>query len=109
MVTKFNSIFEFPIKSIGNTFLKMITDQLVIKSSKEESTYAKDVRSESPKRSIAKSISWRIVGTIDTIIISWIVTGTLTLAFSIGMVELVTKMVLYFFHERVWNSIKWGK
>jgi Predicted membrane protein (DUF2061). len=87
----------------------MITDQLVIKSSKQKSTYVKDIRSESPKRSIAKSISWRIVGTIDTIIISWIVTGTLTLAFSIGMVELVTKMILYFFHERVWNSIKWGK
>ncbi|MDC6384223.1 DUF2061 domain-containing protein [Flagellimonas taeanensis] len=87
----------------------MITDQLVIKNSKEETSYTKDLRSESPKRSIAKSISWRIVGTIDTIIISWIVTGTLTLAFSIGMVELVTKMVLYFFHERIWNSIKWGK
>lgn len=87
----------------------MITDQLVIKNSKAESSYTKDVNSESPKRSIAKSISWRIVGTIDTIIISWIVTGTLKLAFSIGMVELVTKMVLYFFHERIWNSIKWGK
>ena len=49
------------------------------------------------------------VQTLDTIIISWIVTGTLSLAFSIGLVELVTKMVLYFFHERIWNSIKWGK
>lgn len=87
----------------------MITDQLIVKSNGEQTTYTKDVNSESPKRSIAKSISWRIVGTIDTIIISWIVTGTLTLAFSIGMVELVTKMILYFFHERVWNSIKWGK
>ncbi len=87
----------------------MITDQLIIKSDKEQSTYTKDSTSESPKRSIAKSISWRIVGTVDTIIISWLVTGTLSLAFSIGLVELVTKMVLYFFHERIWNSIKWGK
>ncbi|GLU42592.1 DUF2061 domain-containing protein [Allomuricauda sp. NBRC 101325] len=87
----------------------MITDQLIIKSEKEQSTYVKDSGSDSPKRSIVKSISWRIVGTMDTILISWIVTGTLTLAFSIGMVELVTKMVLYFFHERIWNSIKWGK
>ena len=87
----------------------MITDQLIIKNNKEQTTYSKDIASESPKRSIAKSISWRIVGTLDTIIISWIVTGTLSLAFSIGMVELVTKMILYFFHERIWNSIKWGK
>jgi len=87
----------------------MITDQLIIKSNKEQSTYTKDSTSESPKRSIAKSISWRIVGTLDTILISWVVTGTLSLAFSIGLVELVTKMVLYFFHERIWNSIKWGK
>lgn len=87
----------------------MITDQLIIKNNKEQTSYSKDIISESPKRSIAKSISWRIVGTLDTIIISWIVTGTLSLAFSIGMVELVTKMILYFFHERIWNSINWGK
>ncbi|AEM70996.1 Protein of unknown function DUF2061, membrane [Allomuricauda ruestringensis DSM 13258] len=87
----------------------MITDQLIIKSDKEQSTYAKDNASESPKRSVVKSISWRIVGTLDTILISWVVTGTLSMAFSIGLVELVTKMVLYFFHERIWNSIKWGK
>ena len=87
----------------------MIADQLVVNSKEEKTTFEKDKVSESPKRSIAKSISWRIVGTIDTIIISWIVTGTLSLAFSIGLVELVTKMVLYFFHERIWNTIKWGK
>lgn len=87
----------------------MITEQLVFDNNKEKSTYEKDKTSESPKRSIAKSISWRVIGTLDTIIISWIVTGTLTMAFSIGLVELVTKMVLYFFHERLWNSISWGK
>ena len=87
----------------------MITDQLLIKRNKEQSTYTKDSTSESPKRSVVKSIRWRIVGTLDTILISWAVTGTLSMAFSIGLVELVTKMVLYFFHERIWNSIKWGK
>lgn len=87
----------------------MITEQLVLDNNKEKSTYEKDKTSESPKRSIAKSISWRVIGTLDTIIISWIVTGTLTMAFSIGLVELVTKMLLYFFHERLWNSISWGK
>jgi uncharacterized membrane protein len=75
----------------------------------EKKTYKKDSVSEKPLRSIAKSVSWRIIGTIDTILISWVITGALDLAFSIGFVELVTKMVLYFFHERIWNLIKWGK
>ncbi|UII80759.1 DUF2061 domain-containing protein [Flagellimonas sp. CMM7] len=87
----------------------MIADQLVINSRGNKNTFSKDKTSEKPKRSVAKSVSWRIIGTLDTILISWVVTGTLSLAFSIGMVELVTKMVLYFFHERIWNSINWGK
>lgn len=68
-----------------------------------------DKTSERPVRSIAKSISWRLVGTVDTVVISWWITGTLRMAFSIGAVEFVSKMVLYFFHERAWNAIKWGK
>ena len=76
---------------------------------KEKSTYKEDSANEKPLRSVVKSLSWRTIGTLDTIIISYIITGKLDLAFSIGGVELVTKMVLYFFHERVWNSIKWGK
>ncbi|WP_154662122.1 DUF2061 domain-containing protein [Siansivirga zeaxanthinifaciens] len=76
---------------------------------KEKSTYKEDSVGEKPLRSIVKSLSWRTIGTLDTVLISWIVTGELTLAFSIGSIELVTKMVLYFFHERIWNSIKWGK
>ncbi len=87
----------------------MITEQLILSSKEENTTYAKDKNSESPKRSIVKSISWRAIGTLDTIMISWIVTGTLSLAFSIGFIELITKMVLYFFHERIWNNINWGK
>lgn len=61
------------------------------------------------KRSLLKTISWRIIGTLDTILISWVITGALSLAFSIGFVELVTKMVLYFFHERAWNKVNWGR
>ncbi|MFV0541758.1 MAG: DUF2061 domain-containing protein [Aestuariibaculum sp.] len=82
--------------------------QMLLKS-KQKSTYKEDVASEKPLRSIVKSLSWRTIGTLDTILISWIITGELTLAFSIGSVELVSKMLLYFLHERVWNSIKWGK
>ena len=61
------------------------------------------------KRSLVKTISWRAVGTITTVAISYVITGTMALAFSIGGIELVSKMVLYFFHERAWEKIKWGK
>jgi uncharacterized membrane protein len=64
---------------------------------------------ENIKRSIVKTVSWRVVGTLATVTISYIITGTMALAFSIGGIELVSKMALYFFHERAWNNIKWGK
>lgn len=87
----------------------MIDQVLTNSSQTEKATYKTDVVKEKPIRSIAKSVSWRIVGTMDTMIISWIVTGQLNTALLIGGVEVVTKMVLYFFHERIWNSVKWGK
>ena len=79
---------------------------LTAEISSEATVKAQD---EKIKRSLLKTISWRIIGTLDTIFISWLITGRLNLALSIGLVELVTKMVLYFFHERAWNKIKWGK
>ena len=87
----------------------MIIDSLVLKQSKNTSKEKISASAEKPMRSIVKSISWRAIGTLDTIAISWFVTGTLALALSIGAVELVSKMALYFFHERAWNLIKWGK
>ncbi len=58
---------------------------------------------DSNAKSIFKTISWRIVGTIDTIVIAFIVTGELGMAASIGSVEVFTKIILYYFHERFWN------
>ena len=57
------------------------------------------------RRSIAKGISWRIFGTIDTIVIAFFVTGDYTKAFEIGFTEVFTKMFLYYLHERVWLKI----
>ena len=54
------------------------------------------------KRHIAKTISWRFIGTIDTMIISSIITGSWSLGLAIGGIEIVTKMILYFLHERAW-------
>lgn len=68
-----------------------------------------EIKSEKWKRSLFKTLSWRTIGTIDTILICYFLTGTLDVALSIGGIELVTKMLLYFFHERVWNQINWGK
>ena len=54
------------------------------------------------KRHILKTITWRIVGTLDTMILSWIITGSLKIGVAIGRVEVITKMILYYFHERIW-------
>jgi uncharacterized membrane protein len=57
------------------------------------------------KRHLAKTITWRIVGTIDTIVLSWIITGNPLTGLKIGGAEVITKMVLYYFHERLWFNI----
>ena len=64
---------------------------------------------EKPYRSVVKTVSWRAVGTLDTIVISYLVTGNFAMAASIGSIELVTKMILFYFHERAWNKISFGK
>lgn len=63
---------------------------------------------ESRKRHIAKTISWRIVGTIDTILLAWIILGDPLLGLQIGLVEIVSKMLLYYFHERTWHKSDYG-
>jgi uncharacterized membrane protein len=60
-------------------------------------------------RSLAKAISWRITGTIDTFVISWFITGSPILASSIAFTEIMTKIVLFWLHERSWNRVTWGK
>ncbi len=64
---------------------------------------------EKPYRSVVKTISWRAVGTLDTIVISYFITGSLGMAASIGAIELITKMILFYYHERVWNRISFGR
>ncbi len=64
---------------------------------------------ENSKRSAFKAISWRITGTLDTIIISYFITGKIKWALSIGGVEIFTKIFLYFLHERAWNRINFGR
>ena len=62
---------------------------------------------DSHPRSIAKAVSWRLLGSVDTFVLSVIFTGSLRLAGSIAVTEMFTKMVLYYVHERVWSAIPW--
>ena len=72
-------------------------------------TWMKLLRSrEGHGRSFMKAVSWRAVGTIDTFIISFFVTGRASLAGSIAAVEVVTKIMIYYLHERVWAVLPWG-
>ncbi|RZS94821.1 DUF2061 domain-containing protein [Cecembia calidifontis] len=57
---------------------------------------------DSNVKSLAKSISWRAVG--NTMVISYFVTGQLVMAVSIGSIEVITKIALYYFHERIWET-----
>ena len=64
---------------------------------------------EAHTRSFIKAVSWRVTGSIDTFIISLFVTGRIGVAGTIATVEVVTKIALYYFHERVWAIIPWGR
>ena len=88
----------------------MILDQILIARQKDEAqSYNQDKKSEQPLRSVIKALSWRLIGTIDTLIVSYVITGEILLASSIASVDFITKLVLYFVHERIWNIITWGK
>ena len=64
---------------------------------------------ENHYRSLVKAISWRVTGTIDTILISFLITGQAKWALTIGFVELFTKVFLYYVHERIWNRLSFGR
>ena len=64
---------------------------------------------DSKFRSLTKAIVWRIIGTVDTFILSLLITGKAKWAFGIASFEFLTKTVLYYIHEQVWARIEWGK
>lgn len=64
---------------------------------------------ESNMRSIMKSITFRILATITTIVLVYIFIGHLGIAAVIGGLEIVLKLILYYFHERAWDRVSWGK
>ena len=61
------------------------------------------------RRSIAKTATWRITATLDTMLLAWFFTGSPAAAVTIGSLEILTKLVLYYLHERFWNKISFKK
>ena len=66
------------------------------------------MKDSSHKRHIGKAVTWRIVGTVDTILLSWFISGNPFTGLKIGLAEVITKMALYYLHERVWFRVKLG-
>jgi len=63
---------------------------------------------ERHRRSLIKAITWRVLGSTDTFLLSWLFTGSTSAAGAIASTEMITKMILYYFHERGWSAFKWG-
>ena len=64
---------------------------------------------EAHSRSLAKAVTWRFAATVDTFIISLIVTGRVVIAGTIAATEIGTKILIYYFHERAWALVPWGR
>ena len=64
---------------------------------------------EAHRRSFSKAVSWRSMASLDTFVVSFVVTGRVGIAGSIAGAELVTKIALYYLHERIWAAIPWGR
>jgi uncharacterized membrane protein len=64
---------------------------------------------DAPRRSLVKTISWRITGSGATFAIAYMLTDNFAVAGIIGLTQMVTNTILYYFHERIWNRIRWGQ
>ena len=65
-------------------------------------------RLSTQSRSLFKTVTWRCIAAADTFVIGWLITGNLAFAGSIASVEVLTKMGLYYMHERAWARVDWG-
>jgi uncharacterized membrane protein len=63
---------------------------------------------EKAGRSVTKALTYRLWQSLNTFLISFVITGKIDLAVAIVSIEVVIKIVIYFIHERIWNKIKWG-
>ena len=64
---------------------------------------------ETPKRSIAKTVSWRVVATLITGVVTYALTGRLDFAVTVGLADTLVKFFIYYVHERMWTRVSYGK
>ena len=64
---------------------------------------------ELKKRTLIKTMTWRVTASLTTFLIAWVLTGDLLIGVSIGSIEAIAKIFLYYYHERIWNNINWAK
>jgi uncharacterized membrane protein len=64
---------------------------------------------DSGKRSLVKTISWRITGSTATFLISYLIIGSVAISGTIALIQVTFNTLLYYIHERAWNKIKWGQ
>lgn len=95
-----------PLTGLKIGFAEVVTKMLLYYL--HERVWFKIYFKNSNKRHLLKTITWRVVGTIDTMLLAWLITGDPMTGFKIGMAEVITKMTLYFFHEKVWHKSKFG-
>lgn len=88
--------------SLITTFTKLIWYYF------HEQIWVKSAIVNSNKRHLIKTFSWRVIGTLDTILLGWLITGNPFTGLKIGGVETVSKMLLYFGHEKLWYKINYG-
>ncbi len=64
---------------------------------------------ETSKRSIVKTVTWRLTGSGATFLIAYLMTGNFAVAGVIGITQMISNTILYYIHERIWNKIKWER
>ena len=65
--------------------------------------------SDTTRRSVIKTISWRITGSSATFLIAYLISGNMSIAGTIAVIQLTANTILYYIHERIWNKIRWGR
>ena len=85
--------FHFRVITWSEDWVKSVVDYLTISG-------------DTHRRSLLKAVSWRVLGTLDTFLLSWLITGRVDMAAAIGGTEVITKMILYYLHERAWTKVK---
>lgn len=101
-----------PLTGVKIGFAEVVT-KMILYFIHERLWFRSDIQFSSGKwrsrtRHIFKTVSWRIIGTVDTVLLAWIITGNPLTGAKIGLAEVITKMVLYYLHERIWYRIDFG-